>query len=271
MHPCGLHVCYPKKMGQFGFVQTVHDNIKLFSKQQIDGAVKTRELYEKLIFPSTSDFRAIVSAGGVPGSDVTIDDVKAAEVIWGWSVLKMKGNTVRRNGKRVMQSIVKVPMELIKLHQDLELAIDCFFVNKHVFFTTFSTKICFTTITHLSSRNEEVIWVALLATYKMYLLRGFRIVVIKGDHEFASICYLAVGLPTKPSLDWAAASQHCGLIEQHIWFLKEKIWSLCHSLPFEWVPGIMVVRMVMHIVKFVNGFLWKGRVRHFFPGEIMMG
>jgi hypothetical protein len=27
-----LHVCYPKKMGQFGFVQTVHDNMKLFSK-----------------------------------------------------------------------------------------------------------------------------------------------------------------------------------------------------------------------------------------------
>ncbi len=40
-----------------------------------------------------------MSAGGVPGSDVTIDDVKVAEVIWGWSVLKIKGNTVQQNGK----------------------------------------------------------------------------------------------------------------------------------------------------------------------------
>ncbi len=94
IHPCSLHVCYPKKMGQFGFVQTVHDNMKLFSKRQIAGAVKARELYVKLIFPSTSDFRAIVSAGGVLGSDVTIDDVKAAEVIWGQSVFKIKGKTV---------------------------------------------------------------------------------------------------------------------------------------------------------------------------------
>jgi hypothetical protein len=147
MHPCGLHVCYQKKMGQFGFVQTVEDNMKLFSKHQIAGAVKARELCEKLIFPLTSDFRAAVSAGGVPGSDVTIDDVKATEVIWGQSVLKMKGNTVRRDGKQKKQSIVKVPTELIKIHQDVELAIDCFFVNKHVFFTTFSTKVCFTTIT----------------------------------------------------------------------------------------------------------------------------
>jgi hypothetical protein len=94
MHPCGLHVCYPKKMGQFGFVQTVHENMKLFSKRQIAGANKARELYEKLILPLTSDFRAIVSTGGVPGSDVTTNDVKATDVIWGQSVLKMKGNTV---------------------------------------------------------------------------------------------------------------------------------------------------------------------------------
>ncbi len=216
MHPCGLHVCFPKKMGQFGFVQTVHDNMKLFSKHQIAGANKARELYEKLIFPSTSDFRAIVSTGGVPGSDVTTNDVKATDVIWGRFVLKMKGNTVQQNGKCVTQSIVKVPKELIKLQQDVELAIDCFFVNKHVFFTTLSTKIVFTTITHLTSRNNDMIWVALKATYMMYLLRGFCIVVIKGDHEFASISDLVVGLPTLPRLDWAAASQHCGLIERNI-------------------------------------------------------
>jgi hypothetical protein len=107
--------------------------------------------------------------------------------------------------------------------------------------------------------------------YKMYLLHGFRIVVIKWNHEFDSISDLAVGLPTKPTLNWAAASQHCGLIEQHIRFLKEKIWSLSHSLPFDRVLAIMVVWMVMHIVKFVNGFSRKGGVRHFSPGEIMTG
>jgi hypothetical protein len=64
---------------------------------------------------------------------VTLDDVKAAEVIWGRSVLKTKGNMTRKNGKSMSQSIVKVPTELIKLHKNVELAIDCFFVNKHIF------------------------------------------------------------------------------------------------------------------------------------------
>ena len=131
--------------------------MKLFSKQQIAGAVRARDLYKKLIYPSTADYRAIVSVGGVPGSDVTIEDFKATEVIWGQSVLKMKGNTVRKNGKRMAQSIVKIPRELIKLQQDVELAIDCFFVNKHIFFTTYSTKICFTMVTHLAHRTKALL------------------------------------------------------------------------------------------------------------------
>ncbi len=107
--------------------------MKVFSKQQIAGAVQARDLFEKMIYPSTADFRAIVSAGGISGCKVTPDNVKAAEVIWSQLVLKMKEYTVRRNSKCMEQSIIKVPKELIKLQQDVELAIGCFFVNKHIF------------------------------------------------------------------------------------------------------------------------------------------
>jgi hypothetical protein len=43
MHPCGLHISYPKKIGEFGFIQTVKDNMKLFSKQQIAGATQAKD------------------------------------------------------------------------------------------------------------------------------------------------------------------------------------------------------------------------------------
>ncbi len=88
----------------------------------------------------------------------------------------------------------------------------------------------------------------------MYLRQGFHITVISGDQEFAALNALTTGLPTAPCLDWAAASQHCGLIEGNICFLKKKICLLCHSLLFMTVPGIMVVHMVLHIIKFVNKF-----------------
>jgi hypothetical protein len=59
----------------------VKDNMKLFSRRQIAGATQAKDLLEKLIFPSTVYFRAIISAGGVPGSDVSLKDVKAVKVI----------------------------------------------------------------------------------------------------------------------------------------------------------------------------------------------
>jgi hypothetical protein len=41
MHPCGLHIYYPKKTdGKYSFVQSVADNMKLFTKRQIEGALK---------------------------------------------------------------------------------------------------------------------------------------------------------------------------------------------------------------------------------------
>jgi hypothetical protein len=95
--------------------------------------------------------------------------------------------------------------------------------------------------------------------------------VISGDQEFFLLNELMTVLLTTLCLDWVAASQHCGLIECNICFLKEKLHLLCHILPFTMVLGIMVVCMVLHIIKFVNGFPCQGGVKHFSPGEIMMG
>ena len=62
------------------------------------------------------------------------EDAKTTGVIWGPSILKKKGSTVRRNAKRLVQSVIKVPKELLKLQQDVELAIDCF-LSKNTFFS----------------------------------------------------------------------------------------------------------------------------------------
>ena len=61
MHPCGLHVSYPEKLDRkYSFVQTVADNMKLFTKRQIEDALKARHLYKILVYPSNADFKAVL-------------------------------------------------------------------------------------------------------------------------------------------------------------------------------------------------------------------
>ncbi len=118
MHPHGLHVYYPEKIdGQYGFVQTVADNMKMFTKRQIEGALKERHLYETLGYPSNANFETVLRDGGIGGCTLTADNSKVAYKIWGNSVPSLKGSTVRETGQRKLQSLVKVPRELIQLQQ----------------------------------------------------------------------------------------------------------------------------------------------------------
>ena len=81
-----------------------------------------------------------------------------------------------------------------------------------------SRKICFTTVTHLINHKVSEVWVAMHKIYQMYMLRGFHVVEIAGDGEFAWIADQVASLPTNPILNLAAASEHVGLIERSIRF-----------------------------------------------------
>ncbi len=155
---------------------------------------------------------------------------------------------------------MKVPRELLQLQQKVCIDIDIFFVNGHIFFMTYSRKICFTTVTHLDNHKVSEVWDTMHKTYQMYMLCGFNIVEIAGDGEFAWIADQVASLPTNLILDLAAASQHVGLIERNIRFLKEKTRLICHSLLFECVPALMLVPMVLHSVQFTTS--QKRSVRH---------
>jgi hypothetical protein len=166
---------------------------------------------------------------------------------------------------------VKVPWELLQLQQKVCIGIDIFSVNGHIFFITYSRKICFTTVTHLINHKVSEVWAAMHKIYQMYMLCGFHIVEIAGDGEFAWIADQVASLLTNLVLDLAAASQHVGLIERNIRFLKEKTQSICHSLPFEPIPALMLVCMVLHSVQFMNSFPRKGVLKHYPPSALITG
>jgi hypothetical protein len=78
---------------------------------------------------------------------------------------------------------VKVPMELLKLHKEVQITVDLFFVNKILFFLTLSCKICFTAINHLTDGTVPQIFMAFKEIYQYYLQRGIRITTVHADGE----------------------------------------------------------------------------------------
>jgi hypothetical protein len=214
----------------------------------------------------------VLQAGGIGGCTLTADNARVAQKIWGDSVLRLKESTVRETGKRKPQSLVKVPRELIQLQRKVWIGIDIFFVNGHIFFMKYGRMICFTTVTHLI--NSITRWLRFgpqCTRYTRCICFVGSTLLRAGNGEFAWIADQVASLPTNPILNLAAASEHVGLIERNIRFLKEKTRLIHHSLPFEQIPAVMCIHMVLHTVQFMNSFPRKVCLKHYPPSAIMNG
>jgi hypothetical protein len=64
--------------------------VKLFTKQQIEGALKAHHLYKTLGYPSNADFEAVLQVSGIGGCTVIVDNAKVAYKIWGVSVPRLR-------------------------------------------------------------------------------------------------------------------------------------------------------------------------------------
>ncbi len=93
-----------------------------------------------------------------------VDDAMVANKIWGDSVPRLKGSTVRETGKRKPQSLVKVPRELIQLQWKVRIGIDIFFV---VLLSSFPRCIAFFETFQLQPDNDM---------YDLTILNGRQII-----------------------------------------------------------------------------------------------
>jgi hypothetical protein len=137
MHASGLHCYDPRteKSKQMVFVNTVSKNMSHFTKQEIKGAELARSLYRTLDSPSMKDYKWIIQSHQIKDSSVTVKDVDVAASIWGKNVSKLKGTTTRNKSVPVTRDCIKVPKELLKLHQNVFLTADMFFCEQNSIFS----------------------------------------------------------------------------------------------------------------------------------------
>jgi hypothetical protein len=132
-----LHYFDPRD-SKFTFVKTVSKNKAGFTNQQIKDVKVTRSLYSKLNYLSWKDFKWIIWSNQIKDCQVMVEHVDTALKIWGKNVMVLKEKTTWTKPDPVARDFVKVPVELLKLHKEVYMTADCFFVNKIPFFLMLS-------------------------------------------------------------------------------------------------------------------------------------
>jgi hypothetical protein len=254
MHKSGLHYYDPIKEQHLNFVNTVSENKTGFTKRQIKCAEIARNLYKTLSYPSMKDLKWVIRNKQIKECPLTIQYIDVATKIWGKKIAALKGKTTWSKTHPVAREYVKVPKELLKLHKEVFLKTDIFFVNKIPFFLTLSLNICFTAVNHLADRTVPQIFKAFKEMYQYYLQRGFHITTVHADGDFAPLKTLIKAMPGGPMVNLASANEHVSEIERCIRVVKERCQATQHSLPFHTIPKLMTIHIVLNVVKLLDFF-----------------
>ena len=139
---------------------------------------------------------------------MTLEDVNVYLNIWGNNIAALKGKTTRIKPNTVERDSVKIPMDLLKLHKEVFLTLDIFFVTKISFLLTLSRKICFTAVNHLANGTVPQIFAAFKKIYQYYMHHGFPTTTVHSGGEFAPLQPLVASLLGGPMINLASANDH---------------------------------------------------------------
>ena len=239
-------------------VNTVEENMNKYTQRQINNANKARELYGIIGYPSTKDFKNMVTNNLINNCPITIEDIKIAEDIYGPNIATLKGKTVRKNPVPVKEDYIEVPSSILNMHGNVTLSADIMFVNRMPFFVTLARNIKFTTIEILTNRKAETLLEAIDNVNNLYNNRGFKIKTMLMDPEFETLKNNLMKRGIK--LNTTAAKEHVPEIERQIRVIKERARARRSRLPFDKLPKLLISDMLMDIVTWLNNFPPKGGI-----------
>ena len=250
MDKSGLYTNSPENA--VTMVSTVEENKSLYSKGQVVGAKKAKHLYHVIGYPSIRDFKHVVQTNRIKNCPVTVEDINICEKIFGPDVHALKGKSVRKKPRPVIDDYVEIPKELIRAHQGIVLCADVMWIDGVPSLLTISKNIKLHTIRYIESRTQTTLLEALDDTFVKYNHAGFEIKQLHADPEFQCVETALKQIGIDPNI--ASAKEHIPEIERAIRVVKERYRAMYHRLPYSMWPRLMIIRGATDVVKWLNTF-----------------
>ena len=212
------------------YVTTVTANQKFYSKREKVNANKARLLQRRLGFVSTQTLIKMINTGQLLNCEVTADDVRRAEQIYGQDLAEIKGKS----------TLTKTPaLEVIRTtptETEQQIAhVDIMFVAKKPFLITVFTETEYTMVTRIKSRHAKDIAPALSRHILEMRKQGFKTDIVRSDGEAGVITDAETNLQLLKlgiTVDPCGPGEAIPRVERKIRVIKERARCLCASLPF---------------------------------------
>jgi hypothetical protein len=123
----------------YSFPQLVSENKSNFTRTEVEGADRARELYRKMGMPGYTYFFHLLQTNYIHNCPLTTDDAKRALQIYGPEVATIKGKTTRQSPVSITHKInIPIPLTIQDTHPTINLSADYFYVQEVPFLHTIS-------------------------------------------------------------------------------------------------------------------------------------
>ena len=214
------------------FMTTVEDNMRKYTKREVEKAREARDLQEKMNFPGPNVMIEMVKRH-MDNPPVTTQDIARADDIWGPNVAALKGKTTQRKSGYPPEEEF-LPRRLNPVPQDL--LADLMYVDSDAYLITRTKQLRLRMIESLASRSSDEITKALKNIVKLYAGAGYKLVDLYSDKEggvakaFSNVDCSELLFMKLITDGWG---KHVPEIERDIRTTKERLRCILHSLPYK--------------------------------------
>ena len=233
-------------------VQTVDENMHLYSKKDIAKAREARDMLAKMGFPSVESAMHMVKNGN--GFTITKEDFIRADSIWGKDIASIKGKTKKQTTASPDYELVEKSSQKMQV-----LSIDIMFLERIPILIGVAHPLDFTLVTDLltchggrSSRSAPTVLRGIKYFLAVLASRGFSSPVIMSDGEGAIGALIDELRLLGVEIDISGAGGHVSRIERRIQMVKERVRAhMCHHLPFT-LTNLGITMCAMYCVSRLN-------------------
>ena len=233
-------------------VATVVQNIKAFTKREVEQARRARELLARMGFPTVEQAMRIINCGS--NFDVTARDFQIADAIWGKDIASLKGKTTKR-----ASSVPDITVSTKILQRDQVLSIDIMFIEKLSILVGVATPLGLTIGYSLNAvdlkkpaRTAGVVKKGINHFLGVPASQNFRTSVIMSDGEGAVVSLVDELGKLGVEVDVSGAGSHVARIERRIRVIKERVRAhVAYHLPFT-LSTVGIAMCVLYCISRLN-------------------
>lgn len=206
-----------------------------FTRRELEGAERARDLYKHMQKPAYSVFLKRLANNLIRNSQVTLEDAQRAYAIYGPDLDYYKGHDTRQQRQHLpYRKDIPIPRFILQYHSEIVIFADFFFANAESYLHSISEGYKFCTGQATPNRSKATMLKCVTAILKQYRSRGIKVSEIRADGEFSCIqddvsCWIAT----------AAPGTHVPEIERSVRYIKEGVRTSQSSLPFKQRPRLL--------------------------------